>query len=70
VLSTGGACIAPSGVQKERMQAHEIFVVSLDSSSSAAQTCACTANTHILLDFCFAFTLHFSGRFLQCIDLF
>ncbi len=29
VLSTGGACIAPSGVQKERMQPHEIFVVPL-----------------------------------------
>jgi hypothetical protein len=28
-LSTGGACIAPSGVQKERMQPHEIFVVPL-----------------------------------------
>jgi methylthioribulose-1-phosphate dehydratase len=31
VLSTGGACIAPSGVQKERMLPHEIFVLSLSS---------------------------------------
>ena len=31
VLSSGGACIAPSGVQKERMLPHEIFVMSLSS---------------------------------------
>ena len=37
VLSTGGACIAPSGVQKERMQPHEIFVVSLDSGDCSEQ---------------------------------
>ena len=27
VLSSGGACIAPSAVQKERMQPQDIFVV-------------------------------------------
>lgn len=38
VLSTGGACIAPSGVQKERMQPHEIFLLPVGSDDSVAQT--------------------------------
>jgi hypothetical protein len=38
VLSTGGACIAPSGVQKERMQPQEIFLVDLGSGDCVAQS--------------------------------
>jgi methylthioribulose 1-phosphate dehydratase/enolase-phosphatase E1 len=37
VLSTGGACIAPSSVQKERMQPHEIFLVDLASGDCIPQ---------------------------------
>ena len=40
VMSTGGVCIAPSGVQKERMQPHEIFTVPFPSCDCVAEAVA------------------------------